>query len=101
MVIPVVKGDFAASFRQRRKPASRGAARLSGIDAGRGQDTGAALPNHPRYQLRYTRIYTYAGRPERKQSQRKVLYNIISLFATDFLNAALTCGILMPGRVIS
>jgi len=101
VVIPVVKCDFAASFRRREKPANRGAARLSGIDAGHGPDTGAALPNHPRYQLRYTRIYTYAGRPERKQSQRKVLYNIISLFATDFLNAALTCGILMPGRVIS
>ena len=47
MVIPVVKGDFAASFRQREKPANRGAARLSGIGAGRGSDTGAALPKKP------------------------------------------------------
>ena len=59
VVIPVVKGVFAASFRQRRKPANIGAARLSGIGAGHGSDTGAALPNHPRYQLRYTRILFY------------------------------------------
>ena len=44
VVIPVVKGDSAASFRQRRKPVNIGAARLSGIDAGHGPDTGAALP---------------------------------------------------------
>jgi hypothetical protein len=55
VVIPVVKGFFAASFRRREKPENIGAARLSGIGAGRGPDTGAALPNHPRYQLRYTR----------------------------------------------
>jgi hypothetical protein len=44
VVIPVVKGNFAASFRRREKPANRGAARLSGIGAGHGSDTGAALP---------------------------------------------------------
>jgi hypothetical protein len=44
VVIPVVKGDFAASFRRRETPANIGAARLSGIGAGRGPDTGAALP---------------------------------------------------------
>jgi hypothetical protein len=60
VVIPVVKGDFAASFRQRRKPANIGAARLSGIGAGRGSDTGAALPNQARYQLRYTRIFGFS-----------------------------------------
>jgi len=60
VVIPVVKGDFAASFRQRRKPVNRGAARLSGIDAGHGPDTGAALPNQARYQLRYTRIFGFS-----------------------------------------
>jgi len=61
VVIPVVKGDFAASFRRRENPANIGATRLSGIAAGHGPDTGAALPNHPRYhpryQLRYTRIF--------------------------------------------
>ena len=55
VVIPVVKGDFAASFRQRRKPANIGAARLSGIGAGRGPDTGAALPKH---RLLYFVYYT-------------------------------------------
>jgi hypothetical protein len=60
VVIPVVKGFFAASFRRREKPVNIGAARLSGIAAGHGSDTGAALPNHPRYQLRYTRIYMLA-----------------------------------------
>ena len=60
VVIPVVKGDFAASFRQREKPANRGAARLSGIGAGRGPDTGAALPNQARYQLRYTRTSDFS-----------------------------------------
>ena len=59
VVIPVVKGDFAASFRRREKPANVGAARLSDIGAGRGSDTGAALPNHPRYQLRYTRLFDF------------------------------------------
>ena len=59
VVIPVVKGDFAGSFRRREKPVNIGAARLSGIGAGRGPDTGAALPNHPRYQLRYTRIFDF------------------------------------------
>ena len=60
VVIPVVKCDFLASFRQRKKPANVGAVRLSGIGAGRGPDTGAALPNHPRYQLRYTRIFDFS-----------------------------------------
>ena len=54
VVIPVVKGVFTASFRQRRNPANVGAARLSGIGAGHGPDTGAALPKQARYQLRYT-----------------------------------------------
>ena len=101
VVIPVVKGDSAASSRRREKPEIARVVQAFSVSALRIMDSTAALPNHPRYQLRYTRIFTYAGRPERKQSQRKVLYNIISLFATDFLNAALTCGILMPGRVIS
>jgi hypothetical protein len=60
VVIPVVKGDSAASSRRREKTANIGAARLSGIDAGRGPDTGAALPNQARYQLRYTRIFGFS-----------------------------------------
>ena len=59
VVIPVVKGIFEGSFRRREKTANIGAARLSGIAAGRGSDTGAALPNHPRCQLRYTRLFTF------------------------------------------
>jgi hypothetical protein len=46
---------FRGEFPAEENPENTGAARLSGIGAGRGSDTGAALPNHPRYQLRYTR----------------------------------------------
>ena len=59
MVIPVVKGNFSVTFRRRGNPANARVARASGGSALRAPDTGAALPNHPRYQLRYTRIFDF------------------------------------------
>jgi len=71
VVIPVVKGDFAASFRRREKPANRGAARLSGIGAGRGSDTVAALPKTNRVSITLLpdNRYHIIPRHKRKEGQ--------------------------------
>ena len=56
VVIYVVKGDFVPLSATRENPANAGVARLSGVSHYSVPDTATALPNHPRYQLRYTRI---------------------------------------------
>jgi hypothetical protein len=60
VVIPVVKGDSAASSRRREKPENARVVQAFSVSALRIMDSTAALPNHPRYQLRYTRIYWLA-----------------------------------------
>jgi len=56
VVSHVVIADFLPVLTGCSNPASADAARLSGVPACPASDTGTALPNHPRYQLRYTRI---------------------------------------------
>jgi len=41
--------------------------RLSGLGASDGQGNAYTLPKHPRYQLRYTRIFPAAGLSGRKK----------------------------------
>ena len=55
VVIPVVKADFWSGPAVRSNPANACAARLSRLCVLLSRIGGAALPNHPRYQLRYTR----------------------------------------------
>ena len=55
MVIPVVNADFRSGPAVRSNPANARAARLPGLCVLVARIGGAALPNHPRYQLRYTR----------------------------------------------
>jgi hypothetical protein len=59
VVIPVVKGDSAASSRRREKPENARVVQAFSVSALRIMDSTAALPNHPRYQLRYTRIFDF------------------------------------------
>ena len=59
VVIPVVKGDSAASSRRREKPEIARVVQAFSVSALRIMDSTAALPNHPRYQLRYTRIFDF------------------------------------------
>ena len=57
VVIYVVKGDFMPLSAIVESPANAGVARLCGVSFCHAPDTATALPNHPRYQLRYTRIF--------------------------------------------
>ena len=59
MVIPVVKGDFVPLSAIGENPANAGVARLCGVSPCPVPDTATALPNQARYQLRYTRIFSF------------------------------------------
>ena len=59
MVIYVVKADFIPLSAIVESPANAGVTRLCGVSPHPIPDTATALPNHPRYQLRYTRIFTF------------------------------------------
>jgi hypothetical protein len=69
VVIPVVKGDSAASSRRREKPENARVVQAFSVSALRIMDSTAALPNHPRYQLRYTRIYCRLARGEAEPAE--------------------------------
>ena len=59
VVIYVVKGDFVPLSATDGNPANAGAARLCGVSPHPIPDTATALPNQARYQLRYTRIFSF------------------------------------------
>ena len=59
VVIPVVKATFVLLSAIGESPANAGVARLCGISPYPALDTATALPNQARYQLRYTRIFTF------------------------------------------
>ncbi|GEM_PF-2800230 len=59
VVIYVVKGDFMPLSAIVESPANAGVARLCGVSFCYAPDTATALPNHPRYQLRHTRLYLF------------------------------------------
>ena len=59
VVIPVVKATFVPLSAIGGNPVNAGAARLSGVSPCPVPDTATALPNHPRYQLRHTRLYLF------------------------------------------
>ena len=61
VVIPVVKATFMPFPATGKKPAIARVARLCGISPCPVPDTATALPNQARYQLRYTRIFGFAG----------------------------------------
>ncbi len=58
VVIPVVKAAFVPFSAIGENPANAGVARLCGVSSCPVPDTATALPNHPRYQLRYTRLFS-------------------------------------------
>ena len=59
VVIYVVKADFIPLSAIVESPANAGVARLCGISLCPVPDSATALPNQARYQLRYTRIFTF------------------------------------------
>ena len=59
VVIPVVKTAFVPFSATAGNPANAGAARLCVVSPHPIPDTATALPNQARYQLRYTRIFTF------------------------------------------
>ena len=59
VVIPVVKAVFVPLSAIRGNPANAGVARLCGVFPCPVPDTTTALPNQARYQLRYTRIFSF------------------------------------------
>ena len=59
VVIYVVKGDFMPLSAIVESPANAGVARLCGVSFCHAPDTATALPNQARYQLRYTRIFSF------------------------------------------
>ena len=59
VVIPVVKAAFVPFSATGENPANEGVARLCGISPCPVPDTATALPNQARYQLRYTRIFSF------------------------------------------
>lgn len=59
VVIYVVKADFIPLSATGESPANAGVARLCGVSPHSIPDTTTALPNQARYQLRYTRIFSF------------------------------------------
>ena len=59
VVKAVVKCNFGVLFNGGSNPAITRVPRALSVSEILGSDTGTALPNHPRYQLRYTRIFTF------------------------------------------
>ena len=59
VVIYVVKGDFMPLSAIVESPANAGVARLCGVSFCHAPDTATAHPNQARYQLRYTRIFSF------------------------------------------
>ena len=59
VVIPVVKDAFLLLSAIGESPTNAGVARLCGVSPCPVPDTATALPNQARYQLRYTRIFTF------------------------------------------
>jgi hypothetical protein len=79
VVIPVVKGNFAASFRRRKSPQTE------------------ALQGFPASVRDAVRIPALRS----QRCLRGLLYNKAPAFATDFLNETRTCVILLRRSVIS
>ena len=59
VVIPVVKATFMPLSATGRNPANTDVARLCGVSPCPVPDTATAHPNQARYQLRYTRIFSF------------------------------------------
>lgn len=59
VVIYVVKADFMLFSAIGESPANAGVTRLCGVFPYPVPDTATALPNQARYQLRYTRIFSF------------------------------------------
>ena len=59
MVIPVVKAVFLPNLAEKENPANTVAARHLGVSPQPTPDTATVLPNVARYQLRYTRIFSF------------------------------------------
>ena len=59
VVIYVVKADFIPLSAIVESPANAGAARLCGVSPHPIPDTATALPKQARYQLRYTRLFSF------------------------------------------
>ena len=59
VVIYVVKGDFMPLSAIVESLVNADVARICGVSSSLVTDTATALPNQARYQLRYTRIFTF------------------------------------------
>ena len=59
VVIPVVKATFVPLSATGESPANAGVARLCGVSPHPIPDTTTALPKQARYQLRYTRLFSF------------------------------------------
>jgi len=59
VVIPVVKAAFVPPSATGESPANAGITRLCGVSPHPIPDTATAHPNQARYQLRYTRIFSF------------------------------------------
>ena len=82
VVIYVVKADFIPLSAIVESPANAGVTRLCGVSPHPIPDTATALPNQARYQLRYTRIFSFChyttARGEKQSffSLRSFMYTI-------------------------
>ena len=82
VVIPVVKAAFVPFSATGGSPANAGVARLCGISPYPVPDTATALPKQARYQLRYTRLFSFypAGRILPNQARYQLRYTRIFTF---------------------
>ena len=76
VVIHVVKPAFIPLSAIEENPANAGVARLCGVSPCPVPDTATALPKQARYQLRYTRLFSFypAGRILPKQARYQLRY---------------------------
>ena len=76
VVIPVVKATFVPLLAIGESPVNAGVTRLCGVSPHPIPDTTTALPKQARYQLRYTRLFSFyqAGRILPKQARYQLRY---------------------------
>ena len=84
VVIPVVKAAFMLFSAIGGNPANAGVTRICGVSPHPIPDTATALPNQARYQLRYTRIFSFFHYTTAKKKTKIILSVPVSMVKAVF-----------------
>ena len=96
VVIYVVKADFIPLSAIGENPENAGAARLCGVSPHPIPDTTTALPKQARYQLRYTRLFSFlfgwAYSPKPEAAKRNAWPPQIKYWGSQLILLSASCG---------